>query len=399
MSKVVQINATCGTGSTGKICVAVSKLLSEQNVENYIYYSIGKSSYLLGRKYMSDKEIKVQALLSRVFGNYGFQAKRATKRLIKELEKISPDIIHLHNIHSHNIHLGLLFTYFKTRKIKIYWTFHDCWAFTGYCPHYDMTGCDKWKNEGCHNCPQKNRFSWFVDRSKHLFEKKKKAFQGLDLTVITPSQWLANQVKQSFFNQYEIKVIYNGVALEILKPTESDFRQNHNVGEKFLVLGVAFGWGKQKGLDVFIELSKMLDSDKFQIVLVGTDEKIDSKLPQNVISIHRTTNQIQLAKIYTAADLFVNPTREEVFGLVNTEANACGTPVLMYKTGGAPEAISDKSGAVVECDDIEALYREILRIYETRPFTKEDCIENAEKFRDRIKYEEYVDLYLEKFNE
>ena len=390
MSKIVQINATCGAGSTGKICVAVSKLLSEQNIENYIYYSTGNSSYPLGRKYMSDKEIKLQALLSRVFGNYGFQARRATKRLIKELEKISPDIIHLHNIHSHNIHFGLLFDYFRTRKIKIYWTFHDCWAFTGYCPHYDMLGCEKWKNEGCHNCPQKNRFSWFVDRSKYIFEKKKKTLQGLDLTIITPSQWLANQVKQSFLKQYDVKVINNGIDLEVFKPTESDFRQRYNLENKFIVLGVAFGWGERKGLDVFVELSKRLDSNKFQMVLVGTDSKIDDKLPRNIISIHRTNNQRELAEIYTAADVFVNPTREENFPTTHLESLACGTPVIAFNTGGCSEMLNSSCGCVVEKNNIDSLCKKIIDVCTKKTYVREICIQTSKSFCAHEKFKMYL---------
>ena len=147
------MNATCGAGSTGKIAVAVSKLLNEMAIENYILYSSGNSDYKFGIKYTSDRYIKFQALYSRIFGNYGFEAKLATRKLIEQLEKINPDVIHIHNIHSHNCNLEILFKYIKGKKIKTYWTFHDCWAFTGYCPYFDMIGCDKWKTE-CNSCVQ-----------------------------------------------------------------------------------------------------------------------------------------------------------------------------------------------------------------------------------------------------
>ena len=204
--KLVQINTTCGAGSTGKICVAISEQLTAAGVENYILYTSGYSDYPRGKKYMTAPEVKIQALKSRIFGNYGFQSKAATKRLITELDIIAPDIVHLHNLHSHNVHLGNLFSYLKAKEIKIFWTFHDCWAFTGYCPHFDMIGCDMWKNTGCGMCPQKIHYSWFFDRSKWLFEKKKELFSDLDLTIITPSQWLADQVKQSFLKDKVVKV-------------------------------------------------------------------------------------------------------------------------------------------------------------------------------------------------
>ena len=391
--KVAQINITCGAGSTGKICVAVSELLTEKGIENYILYSSGNSEYPLSRRYMGRFETKIQALKSRIFGNYGFNSKIATKRLIKQLDDISPDIVHLHNIHGHNVHLGLLFSYLKKKNTKLFWTFHDCWAFTAYCPHYTMAKCDKWKI-GCNNCPQKKHYSWFFDRSEFLFEKKKELFSGLDLTIITPSQWLADQVKQSFLQDYDVKVINNGVDLSVFKPTESDFREKYNLQEKFVLLGVAFGWGKRKGLDVFINLSKKLDPNKFQIVLVGTDDKVDKQLPANIISIHRTANQKELAKIYTMADLFVNPTREDTFPTVNIESIACGTPVLTYKTGGSPEILDELCGIAVSCDDENALNDAILKIEGSSFFVIDNCLNRARMYDEKERYADYCELFV-----
>lgn len=394
--KIVQINSVCGKGSTGKICVAISELLIQKEIENYIFYVSKSSNYPLGINYMSGVNMKLQALKSRILGNYGYNSRFATLKLLKELDSISPDIVHLHNLHSHNVNLEMLSSYLKEKRIKVFWTFHDCWAFTAYCPHFVMAKCDKWK-VGCHHCIQRKTFSWFFDRSAWVYEKKKKCFEGLDLTIVTPSKWLADLVKESFFKDYPVKVIHNGIDLNVFCCRNSDFRERYGIAkDQFMILGVADKWVPRKGPDVFIELAKRLD-DKFKIVLVGTDDIVDKQLPSNIISVHRTTNQVELAEIYTAADLFVNPTREEVFGLVNVEANACGTPALMYRTGGSPECIDKKSGSVVECDDVEALYQEIIRIYQTKPFNKTDCILNAKRFQERIKYEEYVSLYFEKY--
>ncbi len=391
--KIVQINSTCGVGSTGKICVAVSELLTASGIENYIMYTFGNSVYSKGKRYMSWIEIKWQALKAKVFGNYGFQSKMGTRRLIAEIEKISPDIIHLHNIHSHNVHLDELFTYLRKRKIKIYWTFHDCWAFTGYCPHYYMAKCEKWKTKGCGNCPQRASYSWFIDRSKTMFDRKKQLFTGLDLVIITPSQWLANEVNNSFLRGIPVEVISNGIDLSVFYPCMSDFRTIHNLRNRFVILGVAFGWGTRKGLDVFIRLATRLDSEKFQIVLVGTDDKIDKILPKNVISIHRTTNQKELAEIYTMADIFVNPTREDTYPTVNMEALACGTPVITFRTGGSPEIIDEKTGIVVECEDEDALYNAIVSLEKKNDFLKEDCLERAKLFDSGERFKEYVSLY------
>lgn len=389
---IAQINATCGVGSTGKICVSVSELLSKKGIENYIFYSAGSSDYPLGIKYANEKAVKFQTLLSRIFGNCGFESKSITEKLIKELEKIKPDIIHIHNIHSHNCNLKMLFSYITKNGIKVYWTFHDCWAFTAYCPHFDMIDCDKWKT-GCYNCPQRKQYSWFFDRSEYLYNKKKSDIKGADITVITPSKWLAGLVKESFFKDFPVKIINNGIDLNIFKPTYSDFREKYSLGNKYIVLGVAFGWGKRKGLDVFCELAKRLDGEKYKIVLVGTNDNIDKLLPENIISIHRTANQTELAEIYTAADIFVNPTREENYPTVNMESIACGTPVVTFNTGGSPEMLDETCGAVVAKNDVDGIQNEIKRICETQSYSKDDCIERAKGFDKDNKFEEYIKLY------
>lgn len=390
--KIVQINVTCDAGSTGKICLAVSELLSINGIENYICYSAGNSNYPLGIKYSNKIKIKLQTLVSRIFGNYGFESKGITKKLIKELEKIKPDMIHIHNIHAHNCNLEMLFQYIKKNKIKAYWTFHDCWAFTAYCPYFDMIGCDKWKT-GCYGCPQRKQLSWFFDRSEYLYNKKKTAIMGADLTIITPSKWLGNLVKESFFKDFPVKVINNGIDLNTFKPTKSSFRESYGCEHKYIVLGVASGWEKRKGLDIFCGLANRLDKEKYQVFLVGTDNHVDKLLPKGIISIHRTANQTELAKIYTAADVFVNPTREENYPTVNMEALACGTPVLTFKTGGSPEIIDNTCGTVVLKDDIDAMYQEIIRICETKPYSKDDCLKKAESFDKNEKFRDYIKLY------
>lgn len=390
--KIVQINSVCGQGSTGKICVAISKLLSDNGIENYILYSEGVSDYFLAKKYVSAFYIKMQAFFSRIFGNNGFNCVFGTRKLIKILKKIDPDIVCIHNIHGHGVNLKILFSYLKKNNKKVFWTFHDCWAFTGYCNHFDYINCDKWKDK-CKNCPQKKEFSWIFDKSGKIFEKKKKLFANLDLTIITPSEWLAGLVKQSFLKEHPVKVINNGIDLSVFKPTESNFREKYNISEdKFILLGVSFGWGIRKGLDVFIRLAKVLD-DSYKIVLVGTDNRTDKMLPDNILSIHRTENQVELAKIYTAADVFVNPTREENYPTVNMESLACGTPVITFATGGSAEMIDDNTGIVVPKDDFDQLTRVLQAIRQNNPFNRQNCLEKAKSFTDKNKYEKYLSLY------
>ena len=390
---VVQINLTCSWGSTGKICDSVSKLLTQNNIENYVFYTYGdnpqsNANYI---KYGGYVYTKFQALKSRIFGNYGFNSVFATQNLIKKLDKIMPDIVHIHNIHGHDCHFSMLFEYLRNKNIKVYYTFHDCWAFTGYCPHFVMAKCDKWKI-GCDKCVLSKKYSWFFDRSASNFVRKAKALSGLDMTIITPSEWLAGLVKQSFLKDYPVKVINNGINLDVFKPVESNFREKYGLVNNKIILGVSFGWSVNKGLDVFIELAKRL-SDEYKIVLVGTNGDTDEILPDNIISIHRTNNQQELAEIYTAADVFVNPTREENYPTVNMEAVACGTPVLTFRTGGSPEIIDETCGSVVDCDDIDAMEREIIRICTEKPYSKEACVKKAQEFEQNDRFKEYVDIY------
>lgn len=390
---IVQINFSCTWGSTGKICDSISKLLSTRKVENYLLYIYGdnpqkKINYI---KYGNFVYTKFQALKSKLFGNYGFNSDFATKKTIKKLDEIKPDVVHLHNIHGHDLNLEMLFKYFRERKTKLVWTFHDCWAFTGYCPHFTMAKCERWLTK-CHDCPLRKEYSWFYDRSSRNFERKKSAMTGLDMTVVTPSQWLADLVKQSFLSESCVKVINNGIDLGVFKPSESNFRERYGLENKRILLGVAMGWGSRKGIDVFVELHRRL-SDEYKIVLVGTNDAVDKELPDGIISIHRTQNQKELAEIYTAADAFINPTREDTYPTVNLEALACGTPVLTFKTGGSPEMLDETCGSVVECDDIDSIESEIIRITTEKPFMPDACIEKAKKFDQNERFKEYVELY------
>lgn len=388
----MQINSTCGSGSIGKICKAVSQLLSENKIENYILYTLGHSDYPLGINCGNVLETRWYAFKSRIFGDYGFNASKSTKRIIRELDRISPNIVHIHNIHSHNCNFFELFQYLKERRIKVFYTFHDCWAFTGYCMYFDALNCSKWKTN-CYDCPQRRKYSWFFDKSEQLYNMKKLSFAGLDSTIITPSEWLANLTKDSFLKGCQVKTINNGIDLSVFKPAESDFRQRYNIEEKFVILGVASIWEKRKGLDTFISLSKQL-SDDFSIVLVGTTKKIDKFLPNNIISIHRTESQTQLAEIYSAADVLVNPTMEENFPTVNIESIACGTPVITYDTGGSAEMLNEHCGIVIKKGDYKSLLSEIKSLRCSKRFNSCACVDRASAYDQNVKFNEYLKLYI-----
>ena len=385
-------------GSTGTIMKGIGE--SAESNDFCCYYAYPGTQ--LNKPRESNDIIICSAIMRKVAEKIGYYTGLKggwlffeTKRLMKRIDEIKPEIIHLHNLHDTYVHLPLLFNYIKKHKVPIVWTLHDSWSFTGHCPYFTMAKCDKWKI-GCHDCPNYRDYpSSFFDNSKRMWKLKKKWFTGVEnMTIVTPSQWLADLVKQSFLGEYPVRVIHNGIDLAVFKPTPSDFREKYQIRkEKKILLGVAFDWGIRKGLDVFVELSKRLAPEKYQIVLVGTDEQVDKQLPTNIISIHRTQNQTELAEIYTAADVFVNPTREEVLGLVNIEANACGTPVITFNTGGSPECINEKSGMVIPYGDIDAMKESIEYICDNSSFSEKDCIARAASFDQKKKYREYLDLY------
>ena len=394
--KIVEINSVCGVGSTGRICVEIAEVAKQNDHECLIAYGRSKApreydniSYRIG----SNLDVNIHALKSRLFGKTGTYSKRATKKFLAWLDEYKPDVLHLHNLHGFYVNVPLLFDYIKKNNIRTIWTLHDCWSFTGHCSYFDSAECEKWKSS-CALCPQKASYpKSMVDDSSEMFALKKEWFTGVeDLTIVTPSKWLAELVSQSFLKTYPIKVVYNGIDLDAFKPIESDIRQRLGCEGKKLIFGAAFQWGKRKGLDVFIELSKRLNED-YKIVLVGVDRKHRKKLPKNVIAIARTNSQKELAELYSAADVFVNPTREEVLGMVNIESLACGTPVITFATGGSPETINDNCGIVVEKDDVDGLERSIKTVCETATFAKDACVRRAMQFDAKEKYYEYIKLY------
>lgn len=394
--KIVEIN-TCDYGSTGKIMLQIAETARENNHAVTTFSRKWNNTKTISHSHIyfgSFLENALHHILAETTGLSECFSFIGTLSLILKLKKIKPDIIHLHNLHGWYINLPLLFKYIKNHNIKTVWTLHDCWAFTGHCTYFDMARCNKWKM-GCRNCTQyKDYPKSFFDNSKYMYRLKKKWFTGVkNMTIITPSEWLAGLVKESYLKDYPVRVINNGIDLDVFKPTESDFKKKYALENKYIVLGVAFGWGKRKGLDVFIELANRLDKEKYKIVLVGTDDNIDKLLPDNIISIHRTQNQTELAEIYTAANVYVNPTREDNYPTVNMEAVACGTPVLTFNTGGSPEMLDENCGAVVTKDNTDAVFYEIIRICETKPYTEEGCLKKAEVFDKDMKFKNYRELY------
>lgn len=350
--KILQINSVCGFGSTGRIATDLYKVIEEQGHECVIAYGRGQAPKNIKTiKIGSNMDNYIHVAKTRILDKHGFGSRKATLEFIEKIREYDPDIIHLHNIHGYYINIEILFNYLKESGKKIIWTLHDCWAFTGHCAYFDYVGCSRWKT-GCYRCPQKKEYptSNFKDNCKWMYEKKRQLFTSIDktnLTIATPSNWLAGLVKESYLGGYNVKVINNGVDLEIFKPIKSNFRERYNIGNKKIILGVASYWDRRKGLNYFVDLSENLD-EGYQIVVVGVSQKQKKELPNNIIAITRTNNINELVEIYNSADIFFNPTLEDNFPTTNLEALASGTPVVTYNTGGSPEIIDDNNGDVVD---------------------------------------------------
>ena len=358
--KLLQINTSLNTSSTGKIVSQISNMCIDNGDQSFIAFS-GRYNENRGELNTFRIGFKLDfywhALVTRILDRHGFGSKRATKKLLKKIDYLKPDIIHLHNLHGYYVNIEILFNYLSFHKIPIVWTMHDCWAFTGHCSHFEFVECRKWK-EACFSCPQSSSYpsSFIVDNSKENFIKKKKLFNSLNnMTIVPVSHWLDNQLRYSFLSDYDSRVIQNGVDLKIFKPSKSQiFIEENNLQNKYIILGVASVWTERKGFFEFIKLREML-GDEFAIVLVGVSLKQKKMLPQNILSISRTSNQSQLAMMYSCSDLYVNLTFEDTFPSTNLESIACGTPVLTYKTGGSPESIFEGSGYVVNQGDIRSV--------------------------------------------
>jgi glycosyltransferase involved in cell wall biosynthesis len=399
MPKLLQINVSVNTGSTGRIAEDIGKKALDNNYESYIAYgrSANKSrSELI--KIGSGFEIKLHGLESCLLDKHGLASKSATKKLIRKIDTIQPDIIHIHNLHGYYINYEILFTYLNKQSIPVIWTFHDCWPITGHCSHFDAVNCNKWQTE-CNDCPNRKGYpkSLFMDNSKSNFYKKKELFSSCkNLIIVTPSVWLTNIVKHSFLSEKKIFTINNGIDINVFQPLYSDsIRKKYDIPDnQFMILGVANIWNKRKGYDDFIDLSKCIDNN-YSIVLVGLNKKQQRNLPDNILGISKTENVEELAQLYSAADVFVNPTWVDNFPTTNIEALACGTPVISYKTGGSPEAISPETGFVVEKGNITELLKSIQIIKEKgKSYYTAHCIERARKlYNKEDRYDDYVNLY------
>lgn len=396
--KILQINTVVNTGSTGRIAEEIGQAIQKIGWKSYIAY--GRNS----RPSMSDIirigndwDNKLHAIETRLLDRHGLGSRRATKRFIEQIKKIQPDLIHLHNIHGYYLNYPLLFEYLASIDIPIVWTLHDCWSFTGHCSHFTLIKCEKWKTQ-CFKCPQLKSYptSLFYDRSHKNYSLKKYHFNNIqNLTLVSVSDWLCCLSKQSFINASKKIVINNGIDLKTFQ-----IKQNHltidkyKLHGKFVMIAAATAWSDSKGLSDYIRLSASLKEDE-QLILVGLSEDQLKSLPKTILGLPRTESVGELVDLYNVADLCLNLSYQETFGLTTVEAMACGTPGIVYNATASPELITSETGLIVTTGDIESVLHAIREVkVKGKQFYSQACRERAEKFYSKEdRYQEYIDLY------
>lgn len=399
MPKILQINSSANIGSTGRIAEQIGQLAIDAGWDSYIAYGrachVSLSNLIrIGGK----KDSYIHGLCSLLLDNQGLSSTSATKAFIEKVKALSPDIIHLHNIHGYYINYKLLFDYLAIANIPVVWTLHDCWAFTGHCSYYSDIDCQKWQTH-CDNCPKKHNYpkSFFLDCSSRNYQKKKESFNSLkNLTLVTVSHWLEEEVKKSFLKNNNIRCILNGVDVEKFKQTgrEQETREQYGLAGKKVLLGVATAWGPRKGWADYIRLSQMLPGE-YKIVMVGVTEKQAKDLPDSILAIQRTESIDKLADLYSTADVVLNLSDEESFGLTTAEGFACGTPSIVYNCTASPELITPETGCIINKGDLNGVIDAISYICSKgNELYSVACRERAVKmYNKNICYNSYITLY------
>lgn len=393
MKKLLQINVCVNMKSTGRIVEQLSVLAQRAGFETYAAgVDIQEPSCSTLYVIKNDLSRFSHRVITRFLDMQGRGSSCSTRQLIKWIERVQPDIIHLHNLHCAYLNYPLLFQFLKIYGKPVVWTLHDCWPFTGHCAHFDAISCEKWKT-GCGTCLQIPPFC--LDQSAENYATKKTCFTSLsNFTLVPVSDWMAKNITLSFFKRKRYVIIRNGIDLSCFKLYDKkqarvELGLNENT---FILLAASSVWNAEKGLQEIIKLSNNSD---FQLVMLGVPAFLSEKLPKTIEARPLIADPALLAKYYSAADVFVNPTYNDTFPTVNLEAQACGTPVVCYQSGGAPDTLSSATGIVVPRGDYEALEKAIYSI-KNKEFapSQQVCREWAEtQFDKEQNFQKYITLY------
>ena len=310
--KILMINVVCGIRSTGRICTDLAIALKKRGHTVKIAYgreSVPKEYERFAVRIGTDYDVRMHGIEARVLDRCGFGSKKTTQNFISWIREYNPDIIHLHNLHGYYINIEILFDYLRICKKKIIWTLHDCWAFTGHCSYFDLVKCEKWI-EGCYNCPNINEYpKSIIDFSKRNWERKNKLLTCIpNLTIVTPSKWLADLVKKSFLRKYQVFVINNGIDVSKFYPLRNDFREYYGIQNKFIIFAEVDVYNKEDAISYYIELAKELEKNKacVTIIMIADKKLLMKNLPSNILALNTTNSFKEEEYIRSSANMIIN---------------------------------------------------------------------------------------------
>ena len=394
--RVLQINATWGVGSTGLIMRDIGQALTSAGGEAYFAYQTAAEPPANGYRVGNTPDHKRHALLCRVFGGQGFYSRHATKNLCRYIDQISPDVVHLHNLHSNYVHLTRLLAHLARRDIPTVITMHDCWFFTGKCFHYVDVGCDKFKRD-CGNCPKKSEApaSAIFDRSRRDLNRKIKALSGIPrLYLVGCSDWVCDEARQSRLSACDIRRIYNGVDTSVFTPRDdAKTKAEYGLDGKQIIMGMANKWFKKANRPLLQKMTDSLPEDRV-LVIVGCNDRQRQELAaygDRVRAVGFIRDRDELARVYSMADVFVNPTHADTLPTVNMESICSGTPVITYDVGGGPELVDENTGVIVPEWDISAIMQAVEDVLSRDMPVCSDAV--RDRFDKTKCYAKYVELY------
>ena len=395
--RIVQINSVYNVASTGRTTAELHNAIIDAGHESYVVYSqigvdVPDTSFQMGNKF----DRKVHGLLSRLFGKQGYFSVGSTKQLLKYLDEVNPDVVHLRNLHANYINLPMLLTYLAKNDIATVITLHDFWFITGNCVYFNLENCDKWQTQ-CGNCPNINNGnrSWFFDRTKEMHCDKIRLFNAIPRLAITGvSKWVADEAKKSpIAKDVIVKHIYNWIDFEkFYSRNIEELKKQVNPDNKFTVLSAAMIWDPKKGLDNYIALAEQKKDYKF--ILIGRIPE-GTVLPPNMHYVGVVSSTDTLAEYYSMADAFVTFSTAETFGKVSAEAMACGTPVVCHNATACPEILGEGCGYAVEIGDLQGFADALDEIQKNgKEYYKNNCIEHTRStFEKSTLTSEYIKLY------
>jgi len=389
MNKKLAVINYGDTGSTGKIALMIAKAFIEKGNTSKVFVFNKKTSFDYVQKIQCGKiRDFLNHAISRIDGKDAFHYLETTRKLIEELDKYKPDVIHIHNIHGYYLNLPLLLKYIHDKNIRVIWTLHDFWTLTGRCAVPQE--CQMYLST-CRPCPHKDNYPYaiFHHESKMLKYKKQSISFLRNITFVTPSDFLRDKAKETYLNKFPIITIHNGIDMNIFSRKESNFYERYGINKnKKILLDVAMPFSKHKGIDYINKMAEILPSDKFQIVLIGSLDGFS--VNKNIISIDKVSQQ-KLVEAYSNADILINPTISDNYPTVDMEAISCGLPVITFDTGGSKEIVTDGCGTIIPDNNIDLFIGEIFK-HDKDSIPHNIVQSKRELFDNKLMIEQYLKL-------